>query len=170
MKITVPERIVALKGMISRLERPELVEKELQSIFEDAKYIEDEITQTKVLTLLFEICMDLNVYKKRLDNTKENKKTTSCVNIEVVEYKDVIVVTIDEKIPYKELLKIIIKVNEKFNTKYIEFLGYSEVEEAILIGFKQNTQKDILIKISEWNLNHESIEIYTEGFVEYLKK
>lgn len=175
MKRTVLEKIVALKGMIFRLEHPELVIKEMKNIFEMIDHVEDTVIKEKALVALAKLSVDMmkEVDLDLLETLKDiDESKVVNVKIDVEQYLDVTVINIDRKIPYSQLSNVLNKVMNNFNKteKHIDFLGYSKEDKCIFISYNENRYKDIFIKIKKWNLSDDVAEVYTEGFAEYLQK
>lgn len=77
---------------------------------------------------------------------------------------------IDKRVPYSELCIILNKVREGFESSIEDTISISYNKEKELIEFDYLNKKDLAINISPWNLSDESIDIYIEGFVEYIQK
>lgn len=179
MKRTVLEKIAGLKRMIYDLENPELVMKETKEIFADIDALESGIERDKALFEMTGVAIGLmkEMEESSLDRLidilgKKVKTKVVEVEVKVNEYKNVTQIEINKRLPYSELLAIINKTRKNFEETRKDLLGasYHKIDKNLLIEYKEDTQKDIIIEMSNWNMSTEVAEVYIDGLVEYINK
>lgn len=179
MKKTILERIANLQEMIDRRESAFKVKAEVHAIFEMINKEEDKQIKDKaldaMLSLAFNMVTELDELPltRLLDILQRKEKTRVIpVTVHVHEYIDAIVIETDKKIPYSNLMTVINKAVPKFedNIDEIKSICLNKKDNQIEIDFKNVDNKSIILSLEKWNLNIDCMEIYVEGFVEYIKK
>ena len=176
MKNIVLEKIANLKESLIRRDRMKEVELQVQDIFKMIDSIESKEEKHQAMDAMMDIAIFLmgeigKFQASDLLKALEGKsKKVQEVKVQVNKYIDVDVVEIDKRVPYSELCIILNKIRKDFESSVedITTLSYNKVKEVIEIDYLD--KRGIAISIAPWNLSEESIEIYIEGFVEYIQK
>lgn len=172
MKRTVLEKIAGLKGMMDRMESPELVMAEVNEIMDAINKEQDKEKKDQALGAMMKLTLDM-MKESPLEKLLERlDKKAIPVRVEVNAYLDVTVIKIDKKVPYSNLLSILNKARDNFDqdTKDLYSAKYSVEKKHLVIDYRNEKHNDIIIDMAEWNLSEEVAKVYVEGFVEYLKK
>lgn len=176
MKRTVLERIAGLKEMMDRMESPELVMAEVNEIMDAINKEQDKEKKDQALGAMMKLTLDMmkeTPIERLIKGLDERvSKKVIPVEIKVKQYLDTTIIEIDKKVPYSNLLRILRKVRNTFDQdmKDLYSASYDAEDKHLVIDYKNEIHKDIIIDMSKWNLNEEVAEVYIEGFVEYLAK
>ena len=177
MKTTM-ERITNLREMLNRKESPSLVMAELHEVMNAIDNENDKNKRKQALDAMLELTVDMMMETPMakllslIDEKISKNKEPIQVGVKINEYIDATLIEIDKKIPYRNLLKIIKKVRKTFDqdVKDLYSARYDADDKHLMIDYKEEKQKCIVIDLSQWNLSDEVAEVYIEGFVEYLAK
>lgn len=101
---------------------------------------------------------------------ESKSKKVQKIKVQVNRYIDVDLVEIDKRVPYSELCTVLNKVREDFESSIDDMISISYNKNKEVIEFDYLNKRDLAVSIAPWNLSEESIEIYIEGFVEYIQK
>ena len=179
MKNTVLAKIENLKESLIRKDSMQEVESQVKDIFSIIDSMQNKEEKHQAMDAMMDIAIFLmgeigkfqvsDILKALGAVGVKNKKVQS-INVQVSRYIDVDLVEIDKRVPYSELCTILNKVREGFESSIEDAISISYNKEKELIEFDYLNKKDLAINISPWNLSDESIDIYIEGFVEYISK
>ena len=176
MKNIVLEKIANLKESLIRRDEMKEVESQVQDIFKMIDSIENKEEKHQAMDAMMDIAIFLmgEIGKFQVSDILKalgtKSKKVQNIKVQVNRYLDVDLVEIDNRVPYSELCTILNKVKEDFESSIedITTLSYNKVKEVMEIDYLD--KRGIAISIAPWNLSEESIEIYIEGFVEYIQK
>lgn len=175
MKKTILERIENLKGMMNRMEHPDLVVAEVTEIFDTIHKTQDEEIKEVAMLAMAELAVDLmteSPLSSLLNKLGKKERKVIPVNIKVSDYLDATVIKIDKKIPYKNLLSILNKARKNFDetTDSLFSASYCKTDKRLHMEYIKDIHKEIIIDMSAWNMSDELAEVYVSGLVEYISK
>lgn len=176
MKNIVLEKIANLKESLIRRDEMKEVESQVQDIFKMIDSIESKEEKHQAMDAMMDIAIFLmgEIGKFQISDfikaLESKSKKVQNIKVQVNRYIDVDLVEIDKRVPYSELCTVLNKVREDFESSIDDMISISYNKDKELIEFDYLNKKDLAINISPWNLSDESIDIYIEGFVEYISK
>ena len=176
MKNIVLEKIANLKESLIRRDEMKEVESQVQDIFKMIDSIESKEEKHQAMDAMIDIAIFLmgeigKFQASDLLKALEGKsKKVQEVKVQVNKYIDVDVVEIDKRVPYSELCIILNKVKEDFESSIEDMISISYNKSKEVIEFDYLNKRDLAVSVAPWNLSDESINIYIEGFVEYIQK
>lgn len=176
MKNIVLEKIANLKESLIRRDEMKEVESQVQDIFKMIDSIESKEEKHQAMDAMMDIAIFLmgEIGKSQISDfikaLESKSKKVQNIKVQVNRYIDVDLVEIDKRVPYSELCTVLNKVREDFESSIDDMISISYNKDKELIEFDYLNKKDLAINISPWNLSDESIDIYIEGFVEYISK
>lgn len=176
MKNTVLEKIANLKESLIRKDAIQEVESQVQDIFKTIDSIQDREEKHQAMNAMLDIAVFLmrEIGKFQVSDFLKaleiKSKKVQDIRVQVNRYLDVDLVEIDKRVPYSELCTILNKVREGFESSMEDVISVSYNKEKEVIEFDYLNKKDLAVSITPWNLSDESIDIYIEGFVEYMQK
>ena len=171
MKNTVLEKIANLKESLIRKDEMKEVESQVKDIFKTIDSMQDREEKHQAMDAMMDIAIflmgEIGKFQKVLEGTS---KKVQEVKVQVNKYIDADVVETDKRVSYSELCAILNEVKEDFESSIEDMISISYNKDKEVIEFDYLNKRDLAVSIAPWNLSEESIEIYIEGFVEYIQK
>ena len=171
MKNIVLEKIANLKESLIRRDEMKEVESQVQDIFKMIDSIESKEEKHQAMDAMMDIAIFLmrEIGKFQISDFIKALESKS-KKVQVNKYIDVDVVEIDKRVPYSELCTILNKVKEDFESSIEDMISISYNKSKEVIEFDYLNKRGLVVSVAPWNLSDESIDIYIEGFVEYIQK
>ena len=171
MKNIVLEKIANLKESLIRRDEMKEVESQVQDIFKMIDSIESKEEKHQAMDAMMDIAIFLmrEIGKFQISDFIKALESKS-KKVQVNKYIDADVVEIDKRVPYSELCIILNKVKEDFESSIEDMISISYNKSKEVIEFDYLNKRGLVVSVAPWNLSDESIDIYIEGFVEYIQK
>ena len=176
MKNIVLEKIANLKESLIRRDEMKEVESQVQDIFKMIDSIESKEEKHQAMDAMMDIAIFLmgEIGKFQISDfikaLESKSKKVQKIKVQVNRYIDVDLVEIDKRVPYSELCTVLNKVREDFESSIDDMTSISYNKSKEVIEFDYLNKRDLAVSVAPWNLSDESIDIYIEGFVEYIQK
>ena len=171
MENIVLEKIANLKESLIRRDGMKEVESQVQDIFKMIDSIESKEEKHQAMDAMMGIAIflmgEIGKFKKALEGTS---KKVQEVRVQVNKYIDADVVEINKRVSYSELCTILNEVKEDFESSMEDMISISHNKSKEIIEFDYLNKKDLVVSVAPWNLSDESIDMYIEGFIEYIQK
>ena len=176
MKNIVLEKIANLKESLIRRDEMKEVESQVQDIFKMIDSIESKEEKHQAMDAMMDIAIFLmgEIGKFQISDfikaLESKSKKVQKIKVQVNRYIDVDLVEIDKRVSYSGLCTVLNKVREDFESSIDDMTSISYNKSKEVIEFDYPNKRGLVVSVTPWNLSDESINIYIEGFVEYIQK
>lgn len=176
MKNIVLEKIANLKESLIRRDEMKEVESQVQDIFKMIDSIESKEEKHQAMDAMMDIAIFLmgEIGKFQISDfikaLESKSKKVQKIKVQVNRYIDVDLVEIDKRVSYSGLCTVLNKVREDFESSIDDMTSISYNKSKEVIEFDYLNKRGLVVSVAPWNLSDESINIYIEGFVEYIQK